>query len=311
MSRDMSRTPSGQLVYRMTEARVGGASCLTAIPDNCELHARQETPANGRMLTGTRFAYAPRTGGGKRNNTMNTKFVRFAGAASVLIGGSVALLLPGCATPMDMDSPGTDGVATVAENSEETGSTSQALTKWQAACAASVTTDYVWCYNQVNDMCLIGANMPFSGPSGISDADCRDMARKQCDPGKDKASLACATTSATIYRVHANGWGRHTETKVPGWITVEASYTFSLWPIAGADSRPIRRCRMPSYGDFLSLSPDCEGKASISGIEGYSYAPTTAGARAVYRCRVGDDHFISTRSDCEGKIREGLIGYAK
>ena len=128
---------------------------------------------------------------------MNTKFVRFAGAASVLIGGSVALLLPGCATPMDMDSPGTDGVATVAENSEETGSTSQALTKWQAACAASVTTDYVWCYNQVNDMCLIGANMPFSGPSGISDADCRDMARKQCDPGKDKASLACATAVPT------------------------------------------------------------------------------------------------------------------
>lgn len=242
---------------------------------------------------------------------MNTKLVRFAGSASILVAASIGLFLPGCSAPLDAESVGGDEAATPS-GEEEVGSTSDALvSKWQAACLLATATDYVGCYKEVSDNCIFASNLPFSGP-GATDAECYAAAEKQCRPGKDKADLACASQSPTIYRVFSKAFfPRHIETKVPGLGTVEASYKFSMSPVAGADSRPIRRCQAASDMDFLSVSSNCEGKPVISGIEGYSYASTTPGARAVYRCRAGDDHFISTRSDCEGRAVEGLFGYAK
>lgn len=42
----------------------------------------------------------------------------------------------------------------------------------------------------------------------------------------------------------------------------------------------------------------------------YLKAAAEAGTVAIYRCRIGSDHFLSNGADCEGQVVEGLLGYA-
>src|SRR5690606_3315241 len=91
---------------------------------------------------------------------------------------------------------------------------------------------------------------------------------------------------------------------------LEATFYFAASPQPGANSSPIRRCFIgnnSAKGDFPSRSSNCEGQGSPTGYHAYSY-PSNVGARPVYRCRVGTDHFLSRASNCEGQVNEGLLG---
>ena len=49
----------------------------------------------------------------------------------------------------------------------------------------------------------------------------------------------------------------------------------------------------------------------ILGLNGYIYSSSVAGTQALYRCYTGTDHFVSADPNCEGFRTEFLIGYAK
>jgi hypothetical protein len=58
--------------------------------------------------------------------------------------------------------------------------------------------------------------------------------------------------------------------------------------------------------------PDCEGQTPI-GTMGFLYYPNPPrgkSSKPVYRCNSGSDHFVSNDPGCEGKVPEGLQGYA-
>ena len=45
------------------------------------------------------------------------------------------------------------------------------------------------------------------------------------------------------------------------------------------------------------------------GPVGYIHDTQAAGTIALYRCRAGADHFVSTSDSCEGQTVEQLLGY--
>lgn len=96
--------------------------------------------------------------------------------------------------------------------------------------------------------------------------------------------------------------------------TPEGVFYFALTPQAGADPRPLFRCRNGG-NDRTSRSPTCDdwNKAPLS-RHGYSYAPGAAGTTPVYRCkrnRAPNDWFLSRQANCEGHLRQELLGYAR
>merc|ERR1719217_1511008 len=72
-----------------------------------------------------------------------------------------------------------------------------------------------------------------------------------------------------------------------------------------------RRRRAAVADHFSSMHKDCEGHV-FEGLTGYVAINDGPGLEALYRCLRGNDHFDSTRSDCEaaaGARNEGILGY--
>lgn len=247
---------------------------------------------------------------------MKIMLSQYSGARVVRDGAVVlaaAAILGGCAA-VDGETLATDdpsGSVEPAANDEAVRSSSEELTG--TTCLASANDDFAACRDVIYWDCYF--SFSGSGVSGFAQY-CMDQATSACNPSYTAAKTACAFGLNRIYRVND---GFHHETKVYSGGTVELK--FDLWPKpygAGADPNPIYRCAMDTfqagYRDFPSKDPNCDGKGSAARISilGYSVPSTFSGtkkAKALYRCRTGSDHFISTASNCEGKVNEGLLGY--
>lgn len=218
-----------------------------------------------------------------------------------------AALVGGCAAVDDASTatdPSDSAGATAAD--EAIGSSSEELTG--TTCLASVEDDLRLC--MASYFCS-----PFY-------PQCEPMAYNQCWPSYNAARTACGFGLNRIHRVREGLYHNETKVKRPSGVV---EMTFDLWPKpygAGADPNPIYRCAFdpPSsfvkggFRDFPSKDPNCEGKGAAARVSilGYSVPPTFSGvkkAKALYRCRTGTDHFLSTASNCEGSTNEGIIGY--
>jgi len=101
-----------------------------------------------------------------------------------------------------------------------------------------------------------------------------------------------------------------------GWISPDGG--FQQQQILGhLYANPLQGATVPLYGCkggqteyFVSLDPACEGQR-ILGKDGYMYAKPVAGMSlvSIYRCRSGQDHFVSTSSSCGGKSMDEFLGY--
>ena len=81
-----------------------------------------------------------------------------------------------------------------------------------------------------------------------------------------------------------------------------------------ANRRPIFRFSSAAFKHFYTLG-FMEGHNAGFNAEGATFHLFNAGGtgrQALYRCynSGSDDHFVSTASNCEGQIAEGLLGYA-
>jgi hypothetical protein len=102
-----------------------------------------------------------------------------------------------------------------------------------------------------------------------------------------------------------------------GWIPPDSG--FHLEEILGhLYPSPLRGATTVFYGCdagqgayFVALDIGCEGQR-ILGIEGYAYSEPVSGLHLIplYRCRAGQDRFVSKQSNCEGQTAEGRLGYA-
>lgn len=201
----------------------------------------------------------------------------------------------GCAAQgAESDNPG----PAAADEAEQVASASEALSG--TTCLASASDDNVECVNRYADYCY---------PSPTY---CKTEGIEACRASYDAAKAACNAGRNRIYRVYTAG-AFHNETKVFWRGTVELRFDLSQTAYPGADPKPLYRCRAKAYPgetkDFPSKDPNCEGRGAPISILGYSVPSTLVGAKALYRCRLNDDHFLSTASNCEGVVNEGLIGY--
>ena len=135
------------------------------------------------------------------------------------------------------------------------------------------------------------------------------------------APTAC-THQYAVHRCYDPNHDRHIESLghsgcwTQPWFPPPANedvFYFALSPQVGADARPIFRCGKGG-NDRPSRSPTCDdwNKAPVS-KHGYSYAPGRPGTTPVYRCkrnRAPNDWFLSRQANCEGHIRQELLGYA-
>lgn len=235
---------------------------------------------------------------------------QFSSYTSVLGWGALAALLTGCAAEdgrVEDEQPnaGVSQTEAPAETTETTDSTSQSLSGM--TCAASASDDNYICIGieLVNCINQTASNYEY----------CFNQGTRACTPLYTVAKRWCVLHQNRIYSVLKNGF--HNETKVYVGGTVEMHFDLSQTPYPGADPKPIYRCGLDGtttkynggFRDFPSKDPNCEGKGAPTSILGYSVTSTTARAKALYRCRTGSDHFLSTSSTCEGKTFEGLIGY--
>ncbi len=224
---------------------------------------------------------------------------------SLLVVGIAAFaFLGGCSAADDTDpTSDSDGVEAEGSLAEQTGSTSEALSG--LTCPQSAADDEKICQRIEYFECR-----QTSSDLGL----CYRQSRSRCAPKYTRAVAMCELDVATVFRVSRRG--THNETKVFVTGTVEAQFNFFPRRHAGADPNPIYRCAVVNsvvngqFLDFPSRDANCEGKGPPISVLGYSLPPGVHGAKAVYRCRTGDDHFLSWHSNCEGQANEELIGYA-
>ena len=68
-------------------------------------------------------------------------------------------------------------------------------------------------------------------------------------------------------------------------------------------------------GNMISRSPNCEGTGAAARVLGYTWSsadamPAGYAAKEIFRCRLGDDYFISAHKGCEtGAVDEGSQGF--
>ncbi len=226
-----------------------------------------------------------------------------SGAAAVVLSILAAVTLGGCASAEDVPT-GPNGE----DEAEASVSTTQEALSG-LTCRDSATDDRTFCEAIHFWSCYSGSN------AGA----CRANAEALCARKYAQAGALCDNDVARVYRVLQNGF--HNETKVFAGGTVEDVFSFFPRRYTGADPNPIYRCPVDPSGvsyvvysggirDFPSKSATCEGKGTPISILGYSLPLGVKGATAVYRCRAGSDHFMSRDANCEGKVKEGLLGYA-
>lgn len=101
-----------------------------------------------------------------------------------------------------------------------------------------------------------------------------------------------------------------------GWISPDGGFQFQellghiyRTPLNGATT-PFYGCKGGQTDYFVSLDVGCEGQRAL-GKDGYGYSQPVFGLKliALYRCRAGEDHFVSKDPKCEGQITDKLLGY--
>lgn len=97
----------------------------------------------------------------------------------------------------------------------------------------------------------------------------------------------------------------------PPGFTMETSWR--LWRDSHPDTTLLFECRVGNVAtshNLLTRDPRCEGLQPMGPV-GYIQNNPTAGATALYRCRVAGngDHFVSNAANCEGQVMEQLLGY--
>ncbi|MET9311032.1 LamG-like jellyroll fold domain-containing protein [Kribbella sp. NPDC003505] len=108
--------------------------------------------------------------------------------------------------------------------------------------------------------------------------------------------------------------GHHVVTTAPVSLT-GAHYEGSLGlpaPSGATGTVVINSCRNGETDYFLSSLPDCAGATKL-GPSWSMYSQWQKGRVAVFSClnSVGGNHFASVSPSCDGKIVEGLLGYAR
>ncbi|SFA83359.1 Protein kinase domain-containing protein [Amycolatopsis marina] len=101
--------------------------------------------------------------------------------------------------------------------------------------------------------------------------------------------------------------------RVPGGFSSEGVLgSLAAEPEQG--TRKLYACTLAKRGGdwFSSIdqSGGCEGQRAV-GLLGFIFdaAPDGVPARPLYRCNAGDSHFDSLNANCEGEVRELLLGY--
>jgi hypothetical protein len=113
----------------------------------------------------------------------------------------------------------------------------------------------------------------------------------------------------TIYQLKRR---KHLESQWPlSHFKVIDRFKLSAFPRSGSSPGPIYRCLIvgKKLKDFVSSAKDCEGQVMLS-IYGYSYQPSYPGALPFYRCRKGNDYYLSWDQSCGGDAADGHVGYA-
>ncbi|SFW52017.1 serine/threonine-protein kinase [Amycolatopsis australiensis] len=143
-------------------------------------------------------------------------------------------------------------------------------------------------------------------------------------PSKPASSVAPPSTTAgrppkleevPLIRYHQPDGGHFSGTKKVGPPDgfVKEGVFGALVATDEPGTRKLFACKVKDQKDWFT-SPDqsgkCEGQQPL-GLLGHIYAdpPSWTGARALYRCNAGANHFDSLDAGCEGKTKEFLMGY--
>lgn len=225
-----------------------------------------------------------------------------------------------CATSIGVVLAGCSSTSAEPSNDEGTGYSDSALSVLPNNCYGGLVQDQWNCYAQV-----CGSGLDEGEPCS------------KCDAAYNTALAQCQQQGTmTIYRGYwtppfpYNLFGRHLESLLKPEISqrqrgtgvVEGGFRLSAEPVPGGGPA-LYRCWYPvlvagklDCRDFLSASPSCEGAPSCQvtaarpSFHGAGFPPGTPGARLMYRCRIGNDHFLSWDPKCEGQVVEGPLGYA-
>lgn len=125
------------------------------------------------------------------------------------------------------------------------------------------------------------------------------------------AQLSCGFEDLPYTRLRrssSTSRGHWASTRIaPPGFTLEQSWRLFR------DEKPgtvlLYECRTAQH-DLVTRDAACEGLEPLGPL-GWAYTAPTAGAVALYRCRVGagTDHFVSPDAACEGQTMEQLLGY--
>lgn len=125
---------------------------------------------------------------------------------------------------------------------------------------------------------------------------------------------------ATLNRYVAANWTHHTEveaSRVPATSRLEMSLGQVVRAIPGstppAGTTPLYACAWGS-GNMLSNTSNCEGTNVSARLIGHAWrsaadVPHGMTATEVFRCRLGNDYFVSAQRSCEGQVFEGSKGF--
>ncbi|WP_162940308.1 LamG domain-containing protein [Gryllotalpicola protaetiae] len=106
-----------------------------------------------------------------------------------------------------------------------------------------------------------------------------------------------------------------TEGALPSGYALESVNLGAIGSTDGAQpsgTHALYECKLSTGDEMTTGSSNCEGQSGYSLTTlGYIWAAPPAGipSEAIYRCRVGAEHFTSPSSNCEGQIVESTLGY--
>lgn len=124
---------------------------------------------------------------------------------------------------------------------------------------------------------------------------------------------------ATLNRYVAPNWSHFTETDptlIPTSSRMEISFGQILRPVTGdqpAGTVPFYACSWGT-GNMLANTANCEGTNVSARLLGYGWktaadVPLGMTATEIFRCRTGNDYFLSAQRACEGQVFEASRGF--